>query len=53
MAHCYFRVCFHHNKQYKKANIVNNISVVRDSDFVSAQYLENELMECIRMENGI
>ena len=27
--------------------------VVRDSDFVSAQYLENELMECIRMENGI
>ena len=24
----------------------------RDSDFVSAQYLENELMECIRMENG-
>ena len=21
MAHCYFRVCFHHNKQYKKANI--------------------------------
>ena len=27
--------------------------VVRDSDFISAQYLENELMECIRMENGI
>ena len=27
--------------------------VVRDTDFVSAQYLENELMECIRMENGI
>ena len=27
--------------------------VVRDSDFVFAQYLENELMECIRMENGI
>ena len=23
----YFRVCFHHNKQYKKANIVNNIAV--------------------------
>ena len=27
--------------------------VVRVSDFVSAQYLENELMECIRMENDI
>ena len=27
--------------------------VVRDSDFVSAQYLENELMECIRMENVV
>ena len=27
--------------------------VVRDSDFVSAQYFENESMECIRMENGI
>ena len=27
--------------------------VFRDSDFVSSQYLENELMECIRMENGI
>ena len=27
--------------------------VVRDSDFVSAQYLENELMECKRMENDI
>ena len=27
--------------------------VVRDSDFVSAQYLESELMEWIRMENGI
>ena len=27
--------------------------VVRDSDFVSAQYLENELIECIRMENVI
>ena len=26
------------------------IQVVRDSDFVSAQYVENELMECIRME---
>ena len=25
----------------------------RDSDFVFAQYLENKLMECIRMENGI
>ena len=25
MAHCYFRICFHQNKQYKKANIVNNI----------------------------
>ena len=29
------------------------VQVVRDSDLVSAQYLENELMECIRMENGI
>ena len=27
--------------------------VVRDADSVSAQYLDNELMECIRMENGI
>ena len=27
--------------------------VVRDPDFVSAQYLKNELMECIRLENGI
>ena len=27
--------------------------VVPDYDFVSAKYLENELMECIRMENGI
>ena len=27
--------------------------VVRYSDFVSAQYLEYELIECIRMENGI
>ena len=28
--------------------------VARDSviDFVSAQYLENEFMECIRMENS-
>ena len=29
------------------------LQVVRDSDFVSAQYLDNELMECIRMENGV
>ena len=28
-------------------------SGVRDSYFVSDQYLENKLMECIRMENGI
>ena len=27
--------------------------VVRDPVFVSAQYLKNELMECIRLENGI
>ena len=30
---------------------VNCFQVFRDSDFVSAQYLENELMEC--MWNGI
>ena len=32
---------------------VYHFQVVSDSDFVSAQYLENELIECIRMENGI
>ena len=33
MAHCYFRVCFHHNKQYKKANIVNNIAVISSDSY--------------------
>ena len=33
MAHCYFRVCFHHNKQYKKANIVNSIAVISSDSY--------------------
>ena len=37
MAHCYFRVCFHHNKQYKKANIVNNIAVISNKDMVESR----------------
>ena len=41
MAHCCFRVCLHHNKQYKKENVVNNIAVIsRDSyqtDMVESQ----------------
>ena len=32
---------------------VYHFQIVSDSDFVSAQYLENELIKCIRMENGI
>ena len=41
MAHCYFRVCFHHNKQYKKANIVNNIAVISSDSYQTKLSVES------------
>ena len=41
MAHCYFWVCFHHNKQYKKANIVNNIAVISSDSYQTKLSVES------------
>ena len=43
MAHCYFRVCFHHNKQYKKANIVNNIAVISSDSYQTKTWWRAEI----------
>ena len=42
MAHCYFRVCFHHNKQYKKkTNIVTNIAVISSDSYQTKLSVES------------
>ena len=43
MAHCYFRVCFHHNKQCKKANIVNNIAVISSDSYQTKTWWTAEI----------
>ena len=45
MAHCCFRVCFHHNKQYKKANIVNNIAVISSDSYQTKTWWRTEIAE--------
>ena len=45
MAHCYFRVCFHHNKQYKKAYIVNNIAVISSDSYQTKTWWRAEIAE--------
>ena len=47
MAHCYFRVCFHPNKQYKnkKANIVNNIAVISSDSYQTKTWWRAEIAE--------
>ena len=45
MAHSYFRVCFHHNKQYKKANIVNNIAVISSDSYQTKTWWRAEIAE--------
>ena len=45
MTHCYFRVCFHHNKRYKKANIVNNIAVISSDSYQTKTWWRAEIAE--------
>ena len=45
MAHCYFRFCIHHNKQCKKANIVNNIAVISSDSYQTKTRRRAEIAE--------
>ena len=52
MAHCYFRVCFHHNKQYKKANIVNNIAVILRNSYQTKLSVESRDSRTVILSDG-
>ena len=52
MAHCYFRVCFHHNKQFKKANIVNNIAVISSDSYQTKLSVESQDSRTVIRSDG-
>ena len=52
MAHCYFRVCFHHNKQYKKVNIVNNIAVISSDSYQTKLSVESQNSRAVILSDG-